>query len=216
MKKLIKSQPISILFLLKIKTMKYTYLFIIMILLVCSCKSKETVEIKQVDCQEMVTILPNLKNTLVTDSIPISIPSEFIISINSPVYYINWFYVVNGKILRDGSFDFQVYNKKNIKKVIHQLDFDKSYTKEQISIIFKERNHLISKKEAKQLLKKYNIKRSLDDLKFGDTIKLTSYDKFRSQNKYFINDLNKINDSIRFRGMKKDGSFFYLNKKINW
>lgn len=196
--------------------MKYTYLFTLMILLVYSCKSKETIEIKQVDCKEMVTILPNLKNNLVKDSVSISIPSEFIISINSPVNYINWFYVVNGKILRDGSFDYQVYNKKNITKVIHQLDFDESYTNGQINIIFKERNHLISKKDAMRLLKKYNIEKSLDHLKFGDTIKLTNYDKFRSQNKYFINELNKINDSIRFRSMKKDGSFFYLDKKINW
>ena len=83
----------------------------------------------------MATILPNLKNYLIKDSIPISIPSEFEIKINSPVHYINWFYHVDGKTLRDDSFDYQVYNKKNKSKPIHQLDFDESLMKTKLLLL---------------------------------------------------------------------------------
>nr|WP_294932610.1 hypothetical protein [uncultured Flavobacterium sp.] len=196
--------------------MKKISIYIFITSLLNSCESKDSVEITQMQSKEMVTILPNLKNPLIKDSIPISIPSEFEIKINSPVHYINWFYHVDGKTLRDDSFDYQVYNKKNKSKPIHQLDFDESFNENKITIIIKERNHLISKKDAQELLKKYNINRSLDNLKFRDTIKLTFYDKFQKENKEMIDNFNKINDSIYFRGMKEDGSFFYVDKKISW
>ncbi len=75
---------------------------------------------------------------------------------------------------------------------------------------------MISRKDALKLLQKYNINKSVDNLKNNDTIKLIRYDEFRKNNIEIINDFKKINDSIKFKIMRKDGKFFYVNKKINW
>ncbi|MBF7091740.1 hypothetical protein IUY40_09315 [Flavobacterium sp. ALJ2] len=196
--------------------MKHNFFYILISISLISCESKAPIEVKQIISNEIVTILPSLKNPSIKDSIVISIPTEFEIIINSSVNYIAWHYRVDGKTLWDDFVEYQVYNKQNKTKPIHQLDFEKSFKNKSISIILKERNHLISKKDAQEILKRYNINRSLDNLKFRDTIKLTTYDKFRIENKEMIDDFNKINDSIKFRVMKGDGSFFYLDKKINW
>lgn len=197
--------------------MRHSNMIILICILFFSCESKKPIEIKQITSKQIVTIDNNyMDRNKIKDSFRISIPTEYEIKINSDVYYITWFYKINNKILNPSRLDYQVYDKQNIEEEILELNFDKPFNKTTINIIVKERNHLISKKDAMRLLKKYNIEKSLDHLKFGDTIKLTNYDKFRSQNKYFINELNKINDSIRFRSMKKDGTFFYLDKKINW
>ncbi len=193
--------------------MKQRYIFFLVISFLVSCESKKTVEIKQIDSKEMVTILPNIKR--LNDSIPICIPLEFEIKINSPIHYINWFYSENNKFLENG-FDYLVYNKEDKTKSVYQLGFDGPFNEKRVTIILKGRNHLISKKDALELLKKYDIIKSQDNLKFEDTIKLITYDKFRTQNHLLINNLNKINDSIKIRGMKKDGRFFYESKKINW
>ncbi len=197
--------------------MRNIYLIIIICLLFFSCGSKEPIEIKQITSKEIVTIENNYmdKNKL-KDSFRISIPTEYEIRINSYVHYITWFYKINNKTLNPSRIDYQVYNKRDAKEEILELNFDESFNNKLINIIIKERNHLISKKDAQQLLKTYRIDKSLDNLKSNDTIKLVSYDKFRKVNKKFIQELNKISDSIHFRAMKKDGSFFDLGKKINW
>jgi hypothetical protein len=165
---------------------------------------------------EFVTIEDNYMNrNVIKDSFRITIPTEYEIKINSKIHDITWYYSVDHKTLNPNHIDYQVYDKRNLKREILELNFEKSF-KEKVTIIIKERNHLISKKDAQQLLKKYNIHKSLDSLKSNDTIKLVSYDKFRKENKMFIQELNKISDSIHFTTMKKDGSFFYVNKKINW
>lgn len=191
------------------------YIFLIFFVLV-ACEKKYPIEVQQKISNEMVTILPSLKNPLLKDSVVISLPIEFEIKPNLSFRYVGWHYKVDGKTLNDNNFDYQVYNKQNKMETIYQLDFDKRFEEKLINIILKERNHLISKKDAQELLKKYNINKSLDDLKFRDTIKLTTYINFRNQNKSFINELNKINDTIMFRVMKDDGSFLYIDKKINW
>ncbi|UWY28746.1 hypothetical protein N4T20_02200 [Flavobacterium sp. TR2] len=174
--------------------MKYTHIIVAIVSLLISCKEEKTLEIKQIDTKEIVTILPNLKNPLIKDSVVLSIPFEFQILIDSSVDYVVWLYRVDNKTLRDGSFDYQVYKKQNKTKIIYQLDSDKALINKPINIIIKERNHLISKTDARKLLKKYDINRSLDNLKFRDTIKLTTYDKFRNENKSLINDFEKISD----------------------
>lgn len=191
------------------------YIFLIFFVLV-ACEKKATIEVEQNISTEMVTILPSLKNPLIKDSVVISLPTEFEIKLNFPIKYVGWHYKIDKKPLKEDNFDYQVYNKKNKKETIYQLDFDEFSPKKTVTIIIKERNHLISKKEARKLLKKYGINKSIDNLKFRDTIKLTVYDKFRIENKFFINNLNKVNDTVMFRVMNDDGSFFYLDKKINW
>jgi len=165
---------------------------------------------------EFVTIEDNYMNrNVIKDSFRITIPTEYEIKINSKIHDITWYYSVDHKTLNPNHIDYQVYDKRNLKREILELNFENSF-KEKVTIIIKERNHLISKKDAQQLLKKYNIHKSLDSLKSDDTIKLVSYDKFRKENKMFIQELNKISDSIHFTTMKKNGSFFYVSKKINW
>ncbi|WP_119790374.1 hypothetical protein [Flavobacterium anhuiense] len=197
--------------------MKHIYIIIVICISFFSCEPKKTIEINQINSTEIVTIENNfMDKNKVKDSFRISIPTEYEIRINSFVHYITWFYKVNNKTLNPSRIDYQVYDKRDLTKEILELNFDKSFNNESISIIVKERNHLISKKDAQQLLKKYSINKSLDSLKSNDTIKLVYYDKFRKENKVFIQELNKISDSIHFRAMKKDGSFFYVSKKINW
>jgi len=195
------------------KQLIYTLLIIILF----SCNSRTPIDVKQINSQETVTILPSLKNPLIKDSVSLSIPIELQININSSkVSYITWNYIVNGKSLYDDTFDYQVYNKQNKTHPINNLNANDLSQNKKINIILKERNHLISIKDAKELLKKYNINRSLDNLKFGDTIKLTTYDKFKKENKEVIRNIAKINDTISFKVTRGEKYFFFLDKKINW
>jgi hypothetical protein len=196
--------------------MKPNYIILLATVLLLSCREKKALEIKQLDTKEIVTILPSLKNPLIKDSVVLSIPSEFQITMDSSVDYVVWHYRIDNRTLRDGAFDYQVYRKEKKTQVIYQLDYDKSLIDIPIDIIIKERNHLISKADAQKILKKYNIIRSLNNLKFGDTIKLTSYDKFRIDNKNIIRDFEKINDSIHFKAIRGKKENFYVVKKINW
>ncbi|MBF7091737.1 hypothetical protein IUY40_09300 [Flavobacterium sp. ALJ2] len=196
--------------------MKHTYIYILIFLFLISCNSKAPIEVKQIISNELVTIEDNFMNrSIIKDSFLICLPTEYEIKINSPIHYINWSYHVNNKILNPNHIDYQVYNKKNNTKEILKLDLIKSNDK-LINIIIKERNHLISKKDAEALIKKYHINKSVKDLEKIDFIELTTYNKFRTQNIFFINELNKINDTIMFKVKKEDESFFYLDKKINW
>jgi hypothetical protein len=192
---------------------------IILYILTCllaSCGQEEPLLVKQIISNEMVTILPNLKNPLIKDSIPISIPTEFELTKNSSkIIDVDIFYLVDGKRLLDDFVDYQIYNKRNKTKPIHTLLPYLSSTKS-INIIIKERNHLISKNDAKKLLEKYNINRSLDNLKFGDTIKLITYDKFSKENKAMIEGFNKVGDSIVFGVWLKGQEKVYIKKEINW
>jgi hypothetical protein len=192
------------------------YIFILIALLLISCRTKDPIEISQIQCKEMVTILPSLKNPSIKDSIVISIPMEFQIIMNSSVDYVTWLYRVDNKSLLDEVVDYQVYKKQKRTEPIYQIDFEESLVDKPINIIIKERNHLISKKEAQELLQKYNINRSLDNLKFRDTIKLVTYDKFRNDNKALINEFDKIKDSIHFKAVRGKKESFYVVKKINW
>ncbi|AWK07100.1 hypothetical protein HYN56_23860 [Flavobacterium crocinum] len=144
--------------------MRKAYLYTIFYLL-ASCKQNDPIEIKQIDSKEIVTILPSLKNPLIKDSICISIPSEFeVIKKSSEIIDIDIFYLLDGKRLLDDFIDYQVFNKNDKTKPIHSL-MPYLSSNESIHILIKERNHLISKNDAKELLKKYNINRSIENLK---------------------------------------------------
>ncbi|MCP2028472.1 hypothetical protein L1276_003642 [Flavobacterium sp. HSC-32F16] len=196
--------------------MKYIYKYILIILTLFSCQQKEPIIVEQIISKEVVTILPNLKNPFIKDSVVISIPVEFKVTMNSTVDYVVWLFRINNKTLWDDVIDYQVYKKQNKTKPIYQLDSDKSLIDKPIGIIIKERNHLISKTDARKLLRKYNQNRSLDNLKFGDTIKLVTYDKFRKENKILIDDFEKVKDSIHFKAVRGEKENFYVVKKINW
>lgn len=191
-------------------------LYVLTFMLLVACEAKSPIEVTQVSSSEIVTFEDNyLDRNTKKDSIRMSIPIEFEIKIKSSIKYITWIYIVNNKILDKDYFDYEVYNKESKTKPIRQLDFNE-LSDDSINIVLKERNHLISRKDALKLLQKYNINKSVDNLKNNDTIKLIRYDEFRKNNIEIINDLKKINDSIKFKIMRKDGKFFYVNKKINW
>lgn len=191
-------------------------LYVLIFMLLVACEAKSPIEVTQVSSNEIVTFEDNyLDRNTKKDSIRMSIPIEFEIKIKSSIKYITWIYIVNNKILDKDYFDYEVYNKESKTKPIRQLDFNE-LSDDSINIVLKERNHLISRKDALKLLQKYNINKSVDNLKNNDTIKLIRYDEFRKNNIEIINDLKKINDSIKFKIMRKDGKFFYVNKKINW
>lgn len=196
--------------------MKYTYKYISIMLLLFSCQQKEPIIVEQIISKEVVTILPNLKNPSIQDSVVISIPLEFKVTMNSTVDYVVWLFRINNKTLWDDVIDYQVYKKQNKTEPIYQLDSDKSLIDKPIDIIIRERNHLISKTDAKTLLRKYNRNKSLDNLKLGDTIKLVTYDKLRNENKTLIEDFEKVKDSIHFKAIRGEKENFYIAKKINW
>lgn len=178
-----------------------------------SCKNKEPISIEEINSDEMVTITHNQKKQT-GDSVDIHFPKEFKIVMNSDnIIDLSIYYFINKRTLMNIT-DYEISEKINKKPI---LSF-KSYlsSKKPIDIIIKERNHLISKNEAKELLKKYNINQSLDNLKFRDTIKLIPYNQFRKENNSTINDLKKINDSIFFRVTSNEGKVFVKGEKINW
>ncbi|MBF7091750.1 hypothetical protein IUY40_09365 [Flavobacterium sp. ALJ2] len=182
--------------------------------LINSCKNREPILIEEIDTDEIVTITYNEKKIHSKDSVDIHFPKEFKIVMNSKnIIALDIYYVINKKMLAD-VVDYEISDKKNTKPI---LTFE-SYLSSQnpINIIIKERNYLISKKDAEELLKRYNIKQSLDKLKFGDTIKLIPYNHFRNENNKIINDLKRVEDSIFFRVTLNKGEIFVKREKINW
>ncbi|MFC0780982.1 hypothetical protein [Flavobacterium sp. HJSW_4] len=189
------------------------YINILVIFFLVSCKPEEPVSVKEIISHEVVTILPNVKNPSIKDSIPLSVPIEFEITITSSnLKTLDLFCIINGKRLLDDFLDYQVYCKQKRFRPIHTLDLSSKKT----TIIIKERNHLISKKDAFELLKKYNVNQSLENLKFGDTIKLINANKFKMENKIIINEFNRLNDSLVFRALFEGGKMILVKKKINW
>lgn len=110
--------------------------------------------------------------------------------------------------------EYEVLDKKTRKSIIAFGSYISN--KEIFNIIIHERNHLISKKLAKQLLLKYNITQKLEDLKFGDTLKLAPYNRFKTENNSIIASLRKVEDSIFFRVTSNKGEVFVKGEKINW
>ncbi|MFH6950271.1 hypothetical protein ACHRV6_17385 [Flavobacterium sp. FlaQc-51] len=196
--------------------MKKIFFYSITFLCLISCKEKDPISLREIISNETVTITSNLKNSSVTDSVSIIIPMEFEIIINkSSLKFLKVDFFSNKKyrIIVD---DYEIYDLQNKTKPI--LNF-KSYlsSKKPFYILLKEKNHLISKKNAQELLEKYNIKKSLDNLKFGDTLNLISYNKFREDNIKILKELRRIEDKIRITTSCKGEDFFHSQDfKINW
>lgn len=195
--------------------MKYLTLFLFLMLI--SCKS-DPISIKQISSKEIVTLEDNYRDKkIVKDSFRISIPVEFEMSINSSkVIYITWNFIVNHKILDKDLYDYEFYIKENKLKRMYQLESDFLSNNKKITAVVKVNNYLISRDQALELIKKYDVTKSLNDLKANSIIELTSYDKFRKENKSIIDEFNRINDSISFKVTRGEEYFFYLDKKIDW
>ncbi|WP_428229317.1 hypothetical protein [Flavobacterium sp.] len=196
--------------------MKKKIIYYYILTLFASCNHNKPIIVKQNISNELVTLFKNVKNgPNKNDSLSITIPTEFEITLNSSkVRGLSLYYILNKRRLTDDFFEYQVYNKNNKIKPIYSFD---SYLQEKsITIIIKERNHLISKYDANALLKKYNIKQSVNNLKFGDTIKLIPFNQLIKENKKILSELNKVNDSLFFRVTLNKGKVLIIKQKINW
>lgn len=196
--------------------MKKIILLAFTVCAIYSCRKKESITIKQIISDQIVTITPNLKKIDAKDSVSISIPIELEIkTYDSSLESIDLYYVINQKnLMQISEFEMFIHNDKN-----NPTNNLKSYlsVEKPLRIILREKNHLISKNYARELLKKYNINQSLEDFKLSDTIKLTSYNQFRKENSFILKDLRKVSDTIIITTRKKGEEIYKPTKiKINW
>ncbi|WP_433778161.1 hypothetical protein [Flavobacterium anhuiense] len=196
--------------------MKKIILLVFTVSAINSCKKKESIAIKQIISDQIVTITPNLKKIDAKDSVSINIPTELEIeTYDSSLESIDLYYVINQKNLMQIS-EFEMFINSDKNKPINNL---KSYlsVEKPLRIILREKNHLISKNYARELLKKYSINQSLEHFKLGDTIKLISYKEFRKENPLFLSDLEKVGDTILITTRKKEEEIYKPKKiKIIW
>lgn len=196
--------------------MKKIILLVFTVSAINSCKKKESIAIKQIISDQIVTITPNLKKIDAKDSVSINIPTELEIeTYDSSLESIDLYYVINQKNLMQIS-EFEMFINSDKNKPINNL---KSYlsVEKPLRIILREKNHLISKNYARELLKKYSINQSLEHFKLCDTIKLISYKEFRKENPLFLSDLEKVGDTILITTRKKEEEIYKPKKiKIIW
>ena len=186
---------------------------IICLIFTFSCNREKKIIIKQNESKEYISIFNNSKS-IEMDSISLDIPIEFTLNINklSDLKNVIVHYFFDNKHLYQID-DYKIYDKKS-KKIIYAIE---ELKKEDFpnQILIRNSNYLVSKKEAENLLRKYKIKKSINDLKLGDTIKLVPYSQFKKENRNIISDLKKIDDSIVFR-INADKKPVIVKQKINW
>ncbi|WP_428229312.1 hypothetical protein [Flavobacterium sp.] len=198
--------------------MKKLMIFIFLTLI--SCNVKEPISIKELISDEIVTIRPDYqKSEIKKDSVPITIPIEFEITANTEnlrnlgLYFIS----INNQRLLDDINDYQTYYKDNkTERIFFALNKDDLVTQKKFHIIIKIRTQMISREVAETILKKYNINKSFENLKFRDTIKLIGYNQFRKDNPDIVEDFRRVSDSIVFSMSLKGGERVHISKKINW
>ncbi|MFH6966971.1 hypothetical protein [Flavobacterium sp. FlaQc-28] len=187
-----------------------------------SCKKKNPIEVKQISTNEKVTIEGSyIEEKTLKRCFLLSIPVEFEITINSSINSISWIYYIDRRVLDKDYFDFEVYNKidktKQIFKIVPKDSTDTIFPiNQKINLLIKNKRHLLSEQETKELLKKYHIFKSIDNLKSGDIIELVSCDKFREDNNEPINDYEKSGDKIYFLARIRGQENFRLRQRVEW
>ncbi len=189
-------------------------IFLFCLIFILSCNERKDIAIKQKESNEVVLMYVKLRNNK-KDSISLDLPIEFSLNINklSNLRSVMIHYFLNSRHLYQLD-DYNIYDKKS-KKIIYAIqELRKENFPDQILI--RGGNNLISKKEAESLFKKYKINKSINNLKFGDTIKLVPYNQFKKENNNIINELKKIDDSIFFRINVGKENPILVKHKINW
>nr|WP_294932607.1 hypothetical protein [uncultured Flavobacterium sp.] len=193
----------------------YIYIISLVLFFISSCNTNEPYSIKEVASEQIVLLSLNHRKSPSKDSLSISIPNEYEITINE--LSINSFgidYLIDNKYLKEGS-EYVIYDKSNNKSIFSFKPYLAS--KKTFAIIIRENNHLISRNDAEELMNKYKIRYSVNDLKFEDTIKLVSYNHFREQNPNFLKKTRKVEDKIRIiTSIKGEKKFNSRDYKINW
>jgi hypothetical protein len=190
--------------------------------LILSCEKKDPIEVKQIVSKEKVTIEGSyIEEKTLKRCFLLSIPVEFEITINSSVNSISWIYYIDRRVIDKDYSDFEVYNKIDKTKQIFKIEPKDSTdtifpVNQKINLLIKNKRHLLSEQETKELLKKYHIFKSIDNLKSGDIIELISCDKFREDNNEPINDYEKSGDKIYFIARSRGKETFRLRQRIEW
>ncbi len=189
------------------------YFYICGFLILTSCRHHEDISVEHIISDEVVTIT-RASNNKNLDSVCLNIPLEFKLNILSDVKFLSIDCIINNHYLSIPS-DVVIYNKQDKKAI---FDFKEYLTiKKPLNIIIRERNHLISIDDAEKLIKYKKENISVHNLKFGDTIKLETYSQFRKNNPIFLNEFEKVGDTLIIAIRKKKEDIYKPKKiKINW
>jgi hypothetical protein len=144
----------------------------------------------------------------------VNIPLEFKLYLNSynEIDVVFYFEIDNNRISKGK--DYLIINKINNKliwglKSRHDFNYPDSIN---INYFYK-----LSDKNVEELIKKYNPKRSLAELKTNkDTIHLVSYAQFRKDNPKFLKEMRKKTDSLQLSIGFKGGEQMVVGEKIKW
>lgn len=186
--------------------MKRIKLFVATIsFILCFSNCKEKTYFKEIVSEKTVDIamaeFPKDKEDFV-----INIPVEFNLYFNdfSAIRSVNIYYAIDNRLCSEVD-DYLFYDSLT-DKIYFSLD-DFQYPNYPKGIYIVGRKMKISKIEVQKFIKKYNPKKSIEDIQnTNDTISLVSYKKFREENAEFVEELRRIPDSITFviRNKKKE------------
>ncbi|MBF7091744.1 hypothetical protein IUY40_09335 [Flavobacterium sp. ALJ2] len=197
---------------------KITLLICTILFALCFTNCKEKKYFEEIVSEKDVSITKlRFAKDKEKDDLIINIPVEFNLYLNDfpNIRRVNIYYENNHHpcvIVQDF-----LINESQTDKTIFTLD-DFKYPNYPKSIYLVEQKMKISKEEAQQLIKKYNPKTAVENIKsIDDTIPLVSYKKFREDNPKFIEELRRIPDSIKFViKNRKEKKTIQIKEKINW
>lgn len=190
--------------------MKRNIILLSIFILLLGCSEKKY--FREVVSKEMVSIS---KATIINDEfLVMNIPLEFNLFLDkSNEQDVGFYFEIDNKTILHGE-DYLIFDKKTKKwvwslKNREYVDYPKSIY---IFYLYK-----VNDEYAQELIKKYNPKKSLDDLKtYKDTIHLVSYAKFRKDNPKFLKEMRKKTDSLQLSIGFKGGKQMVVGEKIKW
>lgn len=186
---------------------------IIILFIISACQSKDNTILKSLISTENVFIKSDYKYS--KDSLILDIPIEYRIINNaseeidkSTIYMIH-----NGNILKDLD-DFIVFDKNqyHLDKILNLKTVIKP--EGHLDIIIRTNYIYIQKKEANKIFAKYKIDENL--IKIKNSVKITSFDKFRKENPELMIQLTNYHDSIVVANYYKGIILFTNQKNIIW
>ncbi|MBF7091752.1 hypothetical protein IUY40_09375 [Flavobacterium sp. ALJ2] len=196
---------------------KYIFFFlaiiIILLLLLLGCKPSNTPYFQEVLSEKNITFT-KIRGSEEKDSISMNVPIEFKLNLNSSkIQDVKIYCRIDRKQLIQIE-DFSIFNAQN-DKIIYAIE-DLNYNTYPKKIFISQYQH-ISKKQAEILIKKYNPRTSINDIKTGkDTLKLVSYKKYIQDNPQFIKEMRKVPDSLIFSIGFFEGKSKVIGEKIKW
>ncbi|MBF7091742.1 hypothetical protein IUY40_09325 [Flavobacterium sp. ALJ2] len=194
---------------------KITLLICTILFALCFTNCKEKKYFKEIVSEKNVSIT-KIRFPEKGEDLVVTIPFEFNLYLNNfpKISFVGIYYEKDNSLCTNANY--LIYNSKT-DKVIFSLD-RYQYPNYPKSIYLVERKIKISQEEAQKLIKKYNPKTAVENIKsIDDTIPLVSYKKFREDNPKFIEELRRIPDSIIFVIQnRKEKNPIKIKEKINW